>query len=82
MSSVVLTEKAKVKDKTSVFPLSIADINTESIKERKKVYQAYLAKFLKHRIQGIKPRTRQTSQKKLEEELEAELKGWAAADTP
>ena len=82
MSSVVLTEKAQVKDKTSVFPLSIADINTESMKEKKKVYQAYLAKFLKHRIQGIKPKTRQTSQKKLEEELEAELKGWAAADTP
>ena len=53
MCGVVLTEKATWVERTSIFPLSVEDENSESIKRMKAIYEETLKEKLKERAKEL-----------------------------
>jgi hypothetical protein len=55
MASHVLTSRAQVLSRTFVFPLSIDDTNSDSVKEQIKEYDTQLKATLGDRADGLPP---------------------------
>lgn len=55
MCSKVLTSKAIVRIRSSVFPLSVEDKNSDAVKEKIRQYEAELSEKLRDRVAGIEP---------------------------
>ena len=76
MCGTVMTSKGTRVDRTSIFPLSTADWNSEPVKKQMETFEEVLEQKLKGRIEAMKDGK---DAKDLEEQ---ELRAWAKEDTP
>ena len=80
MCSHVRTERGTVLDRTSIFPLTVEEENSEVVKQKKALFEERLAAKLKDRIKGIKDgKDPDELERREQDEAEKELQ---VADTP